>query len=138
SERWRIGQPILCIPGVSLLDEATAILVANLVERRGISTRWEEAGALSLSRILSLDTKNVALICLCFLGSATAAHVGYAVRRIRRKAPDAFIVVSLLGNAASIDGLDQYGNVEVALNSLQATVDKILAIATVLGEKSLT
>ena len=59
-DRWREGHPVLCIPGVGLLDEAVAFLVAQLVERRGIGARSEQPDALSLSRILSLDTKNVA------------------------------------------------------------------------------
>jgi predicted PurR-regulated permease PerM len=126
-ERWRNGHPVLCIPGAGLLDEAAAILIAKLVERRGIGARAEQPEALSLSRILSLETKNVALICLCYVGSATSAQIGYAIRRIRRKAPDAFIIVSLFGNDESIEGLDRQGDIGVALQSLHATVDEIVA-----------
>jgi predicted PurR-regulated permease PerM len=134
-ERWRNGHPVLCIPGIGLLDEAAAILVAQLVERRGIGARSEQPDALSLSRISSLDTKNVALICLCYLGNATSAQIGYAVRRIRRKAPGAFILASLFGNAASIDGLDQHGDMDVVIQSLHATIDKIVAAAIRLDTK---
>jgi hypothetical protein len=126
-ERWRNGHPVLCIPGMGLLDEAAAILAAQLVERRGIGARAEQPDALSLARILSLDTKNVALICLCYVGSATHAQIGYAIRRIRRKAPDAFILVSIFGNDESVDGIDQRGDMGVALKSLHTTVDKIVA-----------
>jgi hypothetical protein len=126
-ERWRSGHPVLCIPGIGLLDEAAAILVAQLVERRGIGARAEQPEALSLSRILSLETKDVALICLCYVGSATSAQIGYAIRRIRRKAPDVFILVSLFGNNESIEGLVQQGGVSVALQSLHTTVDEIVA-----------
>jgi hypothetical protein len=104
-------------------------LVAQLVERRGIGARSEQPDALSLSRILSLDTKNVALICLCYLGNATGAQIGYAIRRVRRKAPGVFIVVSLFGNAASIEGLEQPGDLDVVTQSLHATIDKIVAAA---------
>jgi len=136
-ERWRNGQPILCIPGSGVLDEAAAILVAQLVERRGIGARSEQPDALSLSRIVSLDTKNVALICLCYIGNATPAQIGYAVRRVRRKSADAFILISLFGNATSIDGLDQDGNTDVVVqSSLQAIVDKIVAVAIRLEAKS--
>jgi predicted PurR-regulated permease PerM len=128
-DRWRQGHPVLCIPGIGLLDQAIAILVAQLLERRGIGARSEQADALSLSRILSLDTKNVVLICLCYLGNATSAQVGYAIRRVRRKAPRALIVVCLFGNAASIEGLDQYGDLEVVTLSLHATVEKIVTAA---------
>jgi predicted PurR-regulated permease PerM len=128
-ERWRDGHPVLCIPGMGLLDEAAAILVAQLVERRGIGARAEQPEALSLSRILSLETKDVALICLCYVGSATSAQIGYAIRRIRRKAPDVFILVALFGNDESIEGIDQHGDVGVgvALQSLHTTVDEIVA-----------
>lgn len=88
--------PCLVHPGVGLLDEAVAILVARILERRGIGARSEQPDALSLSRILSLDTKNVVLICLCYLGNATSAQIGYAIRRVRRKASRALIVVSFL------------------------------------------
>jgi predicted PurR-regulated permease PerM len=136
-ERWRNGQPVLCIPGSGVLDQAAAILVAQLVERRGIGARSEQPDALSLSRIVSLDTKNVALICLCYIGNATPAQIGYAVRRVRRKSADAFILISLFGNATSIDGLDQDGNTDVVVqSSLQAIVDKIVAVAIRLEAKS--
>ena len=126
-ERWRNGHPVLCIPGMGLLDEAAAILVAQLVERRGVGARAEQPEALSLSRILSLETKNVALICFCYVGSATNAQIAYAIRRVRRKAPDAFILVSLFGNNEAIEGLDQQGYVDFALQSLHTTVDEIVA-----------
>ena len=35
-ERWRNGKPVLCIPGPHLLNEAIAMVVAHLVEQRGI------------------------------------------------------------------------------------------------------
>ena len=128
-DRWRDGHPVLCIPGVGPLDEAVAILVAQLVERRGIGARSEQPDALSLSRILSLDTKNVALICLCYIGNTTSAQIGYAIRRVRRKAPGVFIVVSIFGNAASIEGFEQHGNLDVVTQSLHATIEKIVAAA---------
>jgi hypothetical protein len=74
-----------------------------------------------------LDTKSVFLICLCYVGNATSAQIAYAIRRIRRKAPDAFIIVSLFGNDESIEGLDRQGDIGVALQSLHAIVDEIVA-----------
>ena len=56
-EQWRTKQPVLCIPGLGLLDEAAALMVAQLIEREGIGARVEQADALSISRIFSLDTK---------------------------------------------------------------------------------
>jgi hypothetical protein len=53
----------------------------------------------------------------------------YAIRRVRRKAPGALIVVSLFGNAVSIEGLEQHGELDVVTQSFRATIERIVAAA---------
>ena len=89
---------VLCIPGIGQLDEAVGLVVADVLRKRGFGVRAEQAGSLSVSRIFTLDTKGVSAICVCFIESASAAQIGYAVRRLRRKVPEAFILIALLGN----------------------------------------
>ena len=134
SDRWLTGKPVLCIPGVGLLDEVAAMMIAQLVERRGIGARAEAADALSMSRIFSLDAAGVLLICLCYVKMASAAQVRYAVRRIRRAAPDVAILVALLGDGAEEENLS--ANTQLVRGSLRATVDKVLAIANGAAEVS--
>ena len=126
-ERWRTRKPVLCIPGVGLLDEAVAMMIAQLVERRGIGARAEQADALSMSRIFSLDTKGVELICVCYVEAVSAAQVRYSVRRIHRMAPDVLILVALFGDG--LEGEDVIPSTDVVRGSLQATVDRVVAIA---------
>ena len=127
-EQWQTQKPVLCIPGLGLLDETVALMVAQLVEREGIGARTEQADALSMARIFSLDTKDVALVCLCYVENATSAQIRYAVRRLRRKAPNAFILVSLVGAAAVVDddAVHEFANVVLVKQSLAKTVEKIL------------
>jgi len=94
---WR-EERVLCIPGIGQLDEAVALVVADVLRKRGFGVRSEQAGSLSISRIFTLDTKDVSAICVCFIESASAAQIGYVVRRLRRKVPEAFILIALLGN----------------------------------------
>jgi predicted PurR-regulated permease PerM len=128
TEPWRTGKPVLCVPGTGLLDEAAALMIAQLVERRGIGARAEQADALSMSRIFSLDTKGILLICLCYVKLASAAQVRYAVRRIRRVAPEVGILVALLGDGSEVENMS--ANTHVVGGSLRATVDKVVAIAS--------
>ena len=103
---WR-EERVLCIPGIGQLDEAVALVVADVLRRRGFGVRVEQAGSLSISRIFTLDTKDVSAICVCFIESASAAQIGYAVRRLRRKVPEVFIVIALLGNDGLAEGPEQ-------------------------------
>jgi predicted PurR-regulated permease PerM len=129
--QWRTKNPVLCIPGVGVLDETVALMIAQLVEREGIGARAEEADALSMARIFSLDTKDVALVCLCYVEDATSAQIRYAIRRLRRKAPEAHIVVATLGEASHADGreaLQGLRNAEL-VTSLRETITHVIGVA---------
>jgi predicted PurR-regulated permease PerM len=136
-EQWRTQKPVLCIPGLGLLDETVALMVAQLVERQGIGARAEQVDALSMARIFSLDTKDVALVCLCYVENATSAQIRYAIRRLRRKAPNAFILVSLVGAADGFDAdaVYAFANVGVVKQSLAETVERILRESSTLTEE---
>jgi predicted PurR-regulated permease PerM len=98
TEPWRAGKPVLCIPGLGLIDEAATLILGELIAKHEIGVRVEQADALSISRIFELDTQGVAAVCLCYVETVTPAQIRYAVRRLRRKAPDAFMLVTLLGD----------------------------------------
>jgi predicted PurR-regulated permease PerM len=129
---WSTGKPVLCIPGLGPLDEAFAVIVAQTIERKQIGVRAEGWDALSVSRVFSLDTDGVELVCLCYLANVTSAQIRYSVRRLRRKAPNAFILVTLAG-AANVDMKNVFPSSERAefvQQSLSKTVAKIVSIAT--------
>jgi hypothetical protein len=131
-DEWRTGTPVLCIPGVGELDEALALVIAQLVERHGIGARAEEADALTMSRIFSLDIGGAKLICLCYIENITGAQLRYAVRRLRRKAPDARIMIVLMGDtAAEIE--NELSDASYVRDSLEETVEAVIAAAGTSG-----
>lgn len=103
AEEWRTEKRVLCIPGIGKLDEAVTLILAQLGAKKGIGVRSERSDALSISRIFELDTKDVAVICICYIENATSAQIRYAIRRLRRKVPEAFIMTVLVGNAEAGD-----------------------------------
>src|SRR5208283_2770259 len=137
AQQKRSGRLVLCIPGLGLIDEALALIVTQLLERRGVDARAEEAGALSKSRVSSLDTQDVALICLCYMETPTRAQIHYAVRRLRRKAPAAIILIALLGATSAVDDeevIHALVKLDLIKASLHATVERILAITAAPSE----
>jgi predicted PurR-regulated permease PerM len=131
--RGRAGKLVLCIPGLGLIDEALALILTQLLERSGVDVRAEEAGAWSKSRVASLDVKDVALICLCYMETSSPAQMHFAVRRLRRKAPAAIIVVALLGATNAVDDeevVQALVKLDLIKSTLHATIERILAITT--------
>jgi predicted PurR-regulated permease PerM len=90
---WQAEHPVLCVAGRSLVDEAAAIMLAQLATAHGLSARVEAAEALSTTNVFRLDTTGVAIVCLVYLDASGPAHMRYAVRRLRRKLPKATIIL---------------------------------------------
>jgi predicted PurR-regulated permease PerM len=92
---WKGDTPVLCIGGRTALDEAAAIMFAQLCNVHGLPTRVEGPEALSANSIFRLEAEGVALVCLSYLNASNPAQIRYAVRRLRRKLPRARIMVGL-------------------------------------------
>jgi hypothetical protein len=114
-------------------------MMAQLLQRMGFEPRAEPADALSMSRILNLRTKDVTLICLCYVEKATLARIRYAIRRLRRHAPEAYILVSLVGNTCKSEDqveLLNEGNTGLVAGTLRETVEEIRAVAIASEKRS--
>jgi predicted PurR-regulated permease PerM len=99
---WRTGRLVLCVPGFGIFDEAFTAIVAQAIEKQGIAVRAESRDALSVARIFALDTNDIELVCVCYLATVTPAQIRYSIRRLRRKVPDKFILVTMAG-AVDVD-----------------------------------
>lgn len=91
---WQSEHPVLCVAGRSLIDEAAAIMLAQLSTVHGLAARVEGAEALSTTNVFRLDTTGVAIVCLVYLDASGPAHMRYSVRRLRRKLPKATIILA--------------------------------------------
>jgi predicted PurR-regulated permease PerM len=97
SDRWKMPRAVLCIPGSSKLDEAAALVLAQMLRRRGLAAAAENADALSMSKFFTLNLSDSSLFCVCYVDNPSSAKIHYAVRRLRKKSSGAPIVVALLG-----------------------------------------
>ncbi len=91
---WQ-GFPVLCMAGRGELDEASAAMLAQLIERRGLGVRVAPHAASRSSNLFKLDTDGVRIVCVCYMNIDSVAHARFLVRRLRRKAPDVRILVAM-------------------------------------------
>jgi hypothetical protein len=120
---WQGEHPVLCVAGRTPIDEAAAIMLAQLSTEHGLAARVEGAASLSTTNVFRLDTTGVAIVCLVYLDARATAHMRYSVRRLRRKLPKATIILGCWVN--DID--------EAARDSLREGAKADL-IATSIGE----
>jgi predicted PurR-regulated permease PerM len=91
---------ILCIPGFSKLDEAAAIVLAQLLRRRGYGASAEQYDAMSVAKFFSLDLTETQFVCICYADRPSNAKLHYAVRRLTKKTKSAYVMALFLGPAA--------------------------------------
>jgi predicted PurR-regulated permease PerM len=133
-EEWKSPKAIICIPGSNKLDEAAAIVLAQMFQRRGFGGVAEKADALSMSKLFSLDLSKAKLICICYVESPSDAMMHYAVRRISKKGGSSTVILALLGD----DGVGQADRVDDASVVFESFKLVIEAVANIAGSDSPT
>jgi predicted PurR-regulated permease PerM len=92
---WRSKAPLLLVGVHSDLDEAAATVLAALTEIHGIKATAERPEALAAANLAKLDLSGTALICLSSIEMKTPAHIHYAARRLKNRAPHAKILLGV-------------------------------------------
>jgi hypothetical protein len=86
------GGPVVCIAGRNELDETAALLLAHLLHLRGRAAQVFSADALTDGRALFV-LKDAAVVCLSLLSTSAPARARHLVRRVRRRAPRARLIL---------------------------------------------
>jgi methylmalonyl-CoA mutase cobalamin-binding subunit len=120
---------VACVAGHGAFDEAVTAMLAQLLEAAGFGVQRVSNAQTGRDAIEALDLKGVAVIAISYLEvTGSPAQLRYLIKRLRRQAPDACIVVGLWpqGEAALSDvaiqhviGSDRY------VGSLADAVDAV-------------
>jgi predicted PurR-regulated permease PerM len=126
---WRSQTPILCVAGRGPLDEAVAAILAQLLAKHGLPARVEGTEAVSSPNVFRLDTEGIALVCACYLDNASTASMRYTIRRLRRKLPNAIMI---LGSWTEADPphLQEVAKADAAVNSFSGALAFTTGVAT--------
>ena len=105
---WGSGAPILCVAGRNQLDRAGAQMLAQLLGKHGLGARVEGADFFASGKGTPTELADVQLVVISFLDTSTPVHVRFAVRRMRRRMPNARILVGSWGlDSGAAEGLCQ-------------------------------
>ena len=118
---WQGDNPVLCVAGRSLIDEAAATMLGQLTTAHGLRARVEGPEALSTTNVFRLETTGVMIVCLVYLDANAPAHMRYSVRRLRRKLPKATIILGCWLkdiDADTLEGLRDGAKADLAAASL--------------------
>ena len=127
---------VVCVAGRNELDEAAALLLAHLLYRE----RRIDTGPPLSPDTLSSDAshvplfKNASVVYLSLISTSSPARARYLVRRIRRRAPRASIIVCVWGSAAGETPPDEIRaatSADAVAFSLREAIAKIDAMVVV-------
>jgi len=119
---------VLCIAGRGNLDEAAGAMLAQLLQRRGVTARIAPHEANTPGNIALLDLSGVSMVCLSYMNTDSMAHARYLVRRWRRRLDGAPILLGFWGaDADDLSGRDprEATGAEHFAATLTAAVDAI-------------
>lgn len=139
SEAWRTKGAVMCIAGRGPLDEAASSMLSQLLTKHGLGARIVPHEAVSRSAIYSLDMTGVQMVCISYLEiSGTPAHLRYLLRRLKKQAPNAPVLVGLWPAEDAVlksDSMRATLGADYYVSSLRDAVVQCLKVAT--GEEEL-
>jgi len=87
---WQVDHAVLCIASRSPLDEAAAAMLAQLLEKHGLSTKVQPFADVASAKAFKVDAPDARLVCLSYFGVVgNPAHVRFLIRRLKRLMPNA-------------------------------------------------
>lgn len=125
---------IVCVAGRNELDEAAALLLTSLLR----SDRQIEVGtplpaaALAADVGYSVPFKDASVVCLSLISTSSPARARYLVRRIRRRAPAARILVAFWGSQDPPLSLEEMTRAVSAQALAFSLSDAVIAIDSML------
>ena len=94
--QWRDEKPIQCIAGRGPLDDATATILAQLLEKHGLGAEVVPHEAVSRNAIGEFKREGVKMVCVCYLDMTVhTPPLRFLLKRLRQRVGDARILVAL-------------------------------------------
>lgn len=134
-EAFKGRDRVICIGAQSQLDEAAALMLNQIMEKHGLAAKVLPPSTLSAEGLAQLAEQKPALICLCYLGAQSTAHMKYAVKRLRRHMPSTILVLGWLSQASD-PAMDLKGALDA--NEVETSLQGICRVCLKSAERDAT
>ena len=122
------GARVLCLAGRTELDHATAEMVAQVLDERGLNSRALPPIAVTQGAIGQLELDGIDVICICYLHANPQVYARYVCRRLKRRAPHVKLVACCWNLHFPRDQADDPGkqmSADAVMGSLQSIADQV-------------
>ena len=116
---------VLCIGARGPLDDAAAAMLAKVLGAYGMGASSEGFETLSKTEIEALDVSHVRLICLSCLDGSTSAFLRFVLRRLRRRAPHAKILLATWWRRSGLRDSDEELDEVIRLPKASTIIDVV-------------
>lgn len=89
------GASALFLPASGEADELVALMLAQLVARRGISARVVSCKSLASEMVETAEESSASVACICALPPSSVMPAAYLAKRLRARLPEIRLVASL-------------------------------------------
>jgi hypothetical protein len=121
------------VSGPGPLDDAVTPLLADLLAKHAIGARIVSYSETLPANIGRLDDKDVRFVAVCYLEPANFTNARYLVRRLKRRFPDAHLLLGFWGygpdDTRYLEAVESTGCKLIA-TSLHETLERILFFAS--------
>jgi hypothetical protein len=121
--------PIICIPSSDQADEIAALMLAQLLERRGHKTMLLHSTSLTTEVLDRLAEEPATSICVSALPPFAFVHARDLAQRIRQRLPQNRLLIGLWGAGEDSESLrERFGTVQP--DAVVATLAQAMRLAT--------
>jgi hypothetical protein len=85
---------VLCVGARGSLDDVTAAILVQLLQRRGIRAQMLTSDEVAPATLGRADITGVRLIVVSYMNEDSVTHAKYLIRRLRRRAPTAKVMIA--------------------------------------------
>jgi len=125
--------PVLCLPARDEADEIVGMMLAQLLEARGVTTELVSSKILVGEMLTQVAEQGTRVVCISALPPFATTHARYLCKRLRPKFPELQIVVGLWTVSASSKTTQEWLaalNVRDFVNTLADAADQIARLAS--------